>query len=197
MRKYLVALLAAAMFLAATTAMAVPMSGSINFAGGLQLTTTESGGVTFGNAQGVEFVAPHDVIFTTGDFNVIPLHTPVSMTNFIFSSVATASDVKNLWYLTDGGKAYSFDLSDVAVTRTGTYLGLYGHGMMHADGFDDTLGTWALTTQSSSGIATGQLSFSDNTNTAAPVPEPGTIMLLGVGILGLAVYGKRKMNKEA
>lgn len=31
----------------------------------------------------------------------------------------------------------------------------------------------------------------------APVPEPGTMMLLGIGMLGLAVYGKRRMNKEA
>ncbi|MEI6825820.1 MAG: DUF4114 domain-containing protein [Desulfuromonadales bacterium] len=31
----------------------------------------------------------------------------------------------------------------------------------------------------------------------APVPEPGTMMLLGLGMLGMAVYGKRRMNKEA
>jgi hypothetical protein len=29
------------------------------------------------------------------------------------------------------------------------------------------------------------------------VPEPGTMMLLGFGMLGLAVYGKRRMNKQA
>jgi PEP-CTERM motif len=33
--------------------------------------------------------------------------------------------------------------------------------------------------------------------TGAQAPEPGTMMLLGMGMLGLAVYGKRKMNKEA
>ncbi|MEI6828014.1 MAG: PEP-CTERM sorting domain-containing protein [Desulfuromonadales bacterium] len=34
-------------------------------------------------------------------------------------------------------------------------------------------------------------------NIAAPVPEPGTMMLLGIGMLGMAVYGKRRMNREA
>ncbi|MDD2898784.1 MAG: PEP-CTERM sorting domain-containing protein [Desulfuromonadaceae bacterium] len=30
-----------------------------------------------------------------------------------------------------------------------------------------------------------------------PVPEPGTMMLLGAGMFGLAIYGKRRMNKDA
>jgi hypothetical protein len=29
-----------------------------------------------------------------------------------------------------------------------------------------------------------------------PVPEPGTIMLFGIGMLGIAIFGKRRMSKE-
>lgn len=39
-----------------------------------------------------------------------------------------------------------------------------------------------------------KLTASGYDNTA--VPEPGTMILLGAGLLGLAVYGKRRMNKE-
>jgi hypothetical protein len=28
-----------------------------------------------------------------------------------------------------------------------------------------------------------------------PVPEPGTMMLLGFGLLSLSIYGKRRINK--
>ena len=44
-------------------------------------------------------------------------------------------------------------------------------------------------------IASGGFSSFDATLT--PVPEPGTMMLLGFGMLGMAVYGKRRMNKQA
>lgn len=30
---------------------------------------------------------------------------------------------------------------------------------------------------------------------AAPVPEPGTMVLFGAGLLGLAIFGKRRMNQ--
>jgi len=33
-------------------------------------------------------------------------------------------------------------------------------------------------------------------NDVAPVPEPGTMVLLGFGLVGIAIYGKRRMNKD-
>lgn len=38
--------------------------------------------------------------------------------------------------------------------------------------------------------------FRDGTLTVSAVPEPGTMMLLGAGFLGLAVYGKRRKNAK-
>ena len=43
----------------------------------------------------------------------------------------------------------------------------------------------------------GEIVSLDSTLTVAPVPEPGTMMLVGLGMLGMAVYGKRRQNKEA
>jgi len=39
--------------------------------------------------------------------------------------------------------------------------------------------------------------FEGTTNVSAPVPEPGTMMLLGIGMAGLAIYGKRRKSNKA
>lgn len=47
------------------------------------------------------------------------------------------------------------------------------------------------------GFALLTSSFTANESSSNnPVPEPGTIILFGMGMFGLAIYGKRRVNKE-
>lgn len=44
-------------------------------------------------------------------------------------------------------------------------------------------------------VNNGKISHVTTGDSNTPVPEPGTMMLLGVGVFGLAIFGKRRMNK--
>lgn len=191
MRKQIVALLAGAMLMMATSSMATMIEGNINFFGSLNLV----GGTTLPAATGIHFNNPAFVADGgTGIYAALPSYpsafpepaTLVTFKDFTFSSVST-TPVTSLWTLTYAGKTYDFDLNSItAITATS----ISGIGTLGASGYEDTKGLWELTTQST---GTNKLSFS----AASTVPEPGTMMLLGLGILGMAIYGKRRMNKEA
>lgn len=56
----------------------------------------------------------------------------------------------------------------------------------------DFLYFWSAFTDANAGFE----EWTAQTETAAPVPEPGTLMLLGVGMLGLAFFRKRHANKS-
>ena len=62
--------------------------------------------------------------------------------------------------------------------------------------FTSTSITLDMSDGSKPGPPSSEIVFNIN-SAGTPVPEPGTIMLFGFGMLGLAVYGKRRMNNEA
>jgi hypothetical protein len=191
MKNPITALLAGALLMIATSAMAIPINGNISFFGALGLIGPNAP-VVAANATGVHFTSGFVYGGKTGDYSSVSDFTPVIFSDFAFSPNLIPSKVVGLWSVTSGLKSYSFDLLSVTASNVpSNTLALNGSGILHITGFDDTPGFWSLTAQD--GVI-GDLTFSAASTT---VPEPGTMVLLGFGMLGLAIYGKRRMNKES
>ena len=209
MKKQMVALLAGALLMMATSAMATPISGSINFIGAVSFTGTDinnNGIISAAEATGVKFLkapgAPSSLLSTganewvnsvTGDYAALP--DPASndvfafFNNFTFAPFLIPSPV-TVWSVLGSGTTYDFKMTSVSYTVTpDEHLLLSGLGKLGITGYEDTLANWTF---SSDGYGS-KLAFS----AASTVPEPGTMMLLGMGMLGLAIFGKRRMNKNA
>jgi len=93
-------------------------------------------------------------------------------------------------WTTGGVKSYDFSLTSADVSMTGNLIGRLD---LWADG---RLGVLVSAAFGDFYLASSQLTaYGDDGS--APVPEPGTMVLLGFGMLGLAIYGKRRMNKDS
>jgi hypothetical protein len=92
-----------------------------------------------------------------------------------------------LWSV--NGFTFNLTSSLVQLPRSATFLSISGTGTITGPaGFDATPGTWAFTSQNSSGRPHTTFSFSANTEGGA-VPDGGmTLALLGAGLTGLAAF---------
>jgi hypothetical protein len=170
---------------AASLASAVPINGSITFAGGLTLGDSSNVATNnIGSATQVLSWVNGTVQSRSGAYSSIAVNSAVSLAapwSFNYSG----SPIVGFWSV--GG--FSFDLtSSFLVSNDGTFISAKGFGTLNGpSGYDATAGTWTFTTQSPD--AEGIFSFSASSS----VPDGGTTaVLLGVALLGVAAVARRR-----
>ena len=162
----------------ALSAQATPITGILNIAGTANFNTN-----TLTTASSATFT---DVIVlggNSGTFASFAVGTPVVMASYTFDP---STITNGLWSV----NGFTFNLlTSTVVSRSATFLSVSGTGIITGPpGFDPTAGTWAFTSQNSSGRPHDTFSFSANTEGGA-VPDGGmTLALLGAGLMGLAAF---------
>ncbi|HEY2616588.1 MAG TPA: PEP-CTERM sorting domain-containing protein [Acetobacteraceae bacterium] len=187
MRKLLYAATALAGLLAAP-AFAAPITGEVSINGDDLFTATQ---ITFTN--------PANLGATSGsfatDFGTVP---PVVDNVVTMISTLTASSTGNLFTIS-GVPGHLGEVGSLAITPPTSFaftggalpsLTVSGVGIFSLTGFDNTPGIWTLTTQ---GPNPPTVTFSA-TALATPAPEPASLALLGVGLLGLGCVASRKRS---
>lgn len=113
-------------------------------------------------------------------------------TRTIFGTIPDGTEVGGIWTSALDHYTYNFNLT--SQDFAGSFLGALdiwadgriGVKVTEESGLSNILGDFYL--------ASSTLTVYGD-NGSAPVPEPGTMVLLGAGLMGLAVFGKRRMNK--
>jgi len=161
--------------------MAVPISGNIAFYGTSTVTGTtltfNGNSAIVGLADG-NFADEGITVGNTATFNSFDYSTP-------FSTVSP------LW--TIGG--FSFDLETITLgpTGPGVDLALAGTGTLMNAAYDNTAYNWAY----SGNAVAGTIQVFSSASVPVSVPEPGSLALLGLGLVGFAVTSYRRRRTQA
>jgi hypothetical protein len=162
----------------ALSAQATPITGMLNIAGTANFNTS-----SLTTASSATFTDVITLGGNSGSFAGFAVGTPVVMASYTFDP---STITNGLWSV----NGFTFNLlTSTVVQRSAIFLSVSGTGIITGPlGFDPTPGTWAFTSQNSSGRPADTFSFSANTEGGA-VPDGGmTVALLGAGLMGLAAF---------
>ena len=164
-----------------TKAMAVPITGSVGFAGGIEPVANWATVNSFDISGNQAIVLCSAVTPCVGSFTV--LNDP-DVEIAVYNDFTLAGGVTPLWTV-DG---FAFNLGPITtVTRSSTGIVLGGSGTLTGGGFDPTPAEWSF-----SADETGVFRFSSTTQA---VPDGGTTAtLLGAALLGLAAARRRFLS---
>ena len=181
---------------AAMQAMAVPITGEIGMGGNFIAVDSNWDATGTASATGVDFDPNLFIVNSaTGSFagvssigNISDFQfDPTLGINDGFGGVTAVSTIVDFWTI-DG---FSFELTSITKGFTNdpdSFLVLEGTGIISAAGFDDTVGIWAFTGDTTN---SGTFGWSAGSVAVAEVPEPGILALLGLGLIGFA--GRKKV----
>ena len=172
-------------------AQAVPISGDITFAGGVDLNTSSAGTATeVLNWTGHGGTGLPIVISDDGSFSgIAPGTTATFASPWSFNSGSVAA------LFTVGGFTYDLTSSKI-VYQGGSPAGVLvdGIGSISGNGLNSEAMTWSFSTSDPSalGVDAAIFSFQVAAGTTGTVPDGGTTaMLLGLGVLGLGMLKKQ------
>ena len=166
---------------------ATPITGAISFSGTSFTNVPDlSIAVAFTGFQNVVVSATGG----TGDYASVASNTPVVFQPFTFSPALAPNPLVDLWTFNSGPNAYSFDATGVSVKFADvSTITLEGTGIAEITGFEATPGNWYFSANNAGGTATFSVS-----NDVKGVPEPATLLLLGMGLVGLSGFARKKFR---